>query len=130
MTPTPTPRTDAASIPAHAIRLPLLPSGQYDGKVTFIPSDFARQLERELDSSKDWNTAAFAATSIASATIARLESERDQLRKVCDDFANRIRNVRPIVREDGSREDWIDCQIDEMLRDYNSLPHVAKGETK
>jgi len=78
---TPTPRTDAASIPAHAIRLPLLPSGQYDGNVTFIPSDFARQLERELAQSKDWNTAAFAATSIASATIARLESERDQLRE-------------------------------------------------
>jgi len=41
----------------------------------------ARQLERELNEAKDWNTAAFAATSIASATIARLESERDQLRK-------------------------------------------------
>jgi hypothetical protein len=34
-----------------------------------------------LNEAKDWNTAAFASSSIASATIARLESERDQLKK-------------------------------------------------
>jgi len=116
---TPTPRTDK-----------VVSSDMGDSGFIVDLIKHSQQLEQELNEAKDWNTAAFAATSIASATIARLESERDQLRKVADDFANRIRNVRPIVREDGSREDWIDCQIDEMLRDYNSLPHVQQRNTK
>ncbi len=57
---------------------------------------------------------------------AKLEIERDQLRKVADELANRILNVRPIVREDGTTNDWLDCHIDEMLRGYNSLPHVIE----
>lgn len=84
-----------------------------------------RKLERERDEYKKLLSETLKSDM---PVVERLLLERDQLRKVCDDFANRIRNVRPIVREDGSREDWIDCQIDEMLRDYNSLPHVIAAK--
>jgi len=117
---TPTPRTDK-----------VVSSDMGDSGFIVDLIKHSQQLERELNESQLWVKASMESASIASATIARLETERDQLMKVCDDFANLIRNVRPIVREDGSREDWIDCQIDEILRDYNSLPHViAKGKTK
>lgn len=69
--------------------------------------------ERELDSSKDWNTAAFAATSMASATIARLESERDQLIRVVDELA----------RQSPGDDKW-------LMSDYRDLPHVRARKKK
>jgi len=78
----------------------------------------SQQLERELNSSKDWNTAAFAATSMASATIARLESERDQLRKVADALMH-------ITSPHASLNDHITAR-----EAYNSLPHVIEMSTK
>ena len=77
---TPTPRTDAASIPAYALRLPLLPSGQYDRNVTFIPSDFARQLERELNEAQN-KIAQYEMDTGLDAACKVLIQERDQLRE-------------------------------------------------
>jgi TPP-dependent trihydroxycyclohexane-1,2-dione (THcHDO) dehydratase len=69
---TPTPRTDA-------LQDELLASAC--SRAAQAVFQHSRQLEQELAQAKDWNTAAFAATSTASATIARLEAERDQLKK-------------------------------------------------
>jgi hypothetical protein len=59
-----------------------------------------------------------------------LQSELIQLRKVCDEFADRLKRVRPIVTEDGSCNDWIDCHLDNMLHNYNNLPHVKERNEK
>jgi len=119
---TPTPRTDAEIDDARNIALEFeckTPPPKQGDNVYVVSADFARQLERELNSSKDWNTAALAATSIASATIARLESERDQLGNVADELAY------DLVWE---LDPWFKPR---SLSNYNSLPHViAKGKTK
>lgn len=51
-----------------------------------VPTDFARKLERERDESRSWVKAAMESAAIASVTIAGLERERNQLRKVCDEL--------------------------------------------
>jgi len=62
--------------------------------------------------------------SIASATIARLESERDQLRKVADE-------QNDVIARDAYYMALADKQINKAEHAYNSLPHVvAKGKTK
>ena len=74
------------------------------------------QLRKELVESKGWVKAATESVAIASATIARLESERDQLRKVCDD----------LYKLDSANDREFE---DATNNAYNSLPHViAKGK--
>ena len=87
-------------------------------------------LKRERDEAKDAYRQLQESDNLLYKRMESVEAEQDQLRKVVDEFANGIKNVRPIVREDGSREDWIDCQIDEMLRVYSQLPHVQERKTK
>lgn len=85
-----TPRTDAADVPYFAIELPRFPGGSFDTTIHFVPSDFARQLERELnEANKSLATyrACNGSVTLACVTfpnvaeyINQIESERDQLR--------------------------------------------------
>jgi hypothetical protein len=84
MNTTPTPRTDSEIEDARNVALEFTcknPPPKRGDNVYVVSADFARQLERELNEAQDWVKASMESASIASATIARLESERDQLRE-------------------------------------------------
>ena len=127
---TPTPRTDKV----------LSDTGYFASIFDLITH--ARELERELTKSQSWVRASMESAAIAASTIARLErelnearlrydvlllnynadtislvaSERDQLRKVCDELAGTIyvHSLRPQNALDG----------------YKQLPHVLERKTK
>lgn len=71
------------------------------------------QLRKELAESVSWVKSSMESTAIASATIARLESERDTLRKMLDAFAECV----------GHGDEW-------LMADYRELPHVRERKTK
>ena len=77
MNETPTPRTDKKYVEGQMQDLQV-------GHQLSELINFSRQLERELNESQLWVKASMESAAIASATIARLETERDQLRKVAD----------------------------------------------
>ena len=121
---TPTPRTDAHintnyTAIGHAV----------------VCHDFARELEQELNEARVANEAAHAVNvqlrkelnearqqqeaKVTPALVmdyAKVQAERDQLRKVCDELAGTIyvHSLRPQNALDG----------------YNQLPHVLERETK
>jgi hypothetical protein len=78
MNETPTPRT------AEAVRLCKVISSAFG---PMVGADDMEKLERELNESQLCVKASMESAAIASATIARLESERDQLREVADELA-------------------------------------------
>ena len=67
---TPTPRTDK-----------VVSDDMGDSRFLIDLIKHSCQLERELNEARSWVRAAMESAAIASATIARLESERDQLRE-------------------------------------------------
>lgn len=101
MNETPTPRTDAFYHPMIARTL-------QESK------DFARQLERELNEARLRYEVLL--QNYNADTISLVASERDQLRKVCDELASTIyvHSLRPQNALDG----------------YNQLPHVQERKTK
>ena len=93
------------------------------------------QLRKELAESQSWVKASMESAAIASSTIARLESERDQLRKVAADFHDCMVDVRQQMQMDKMLRQPIpraplELQIDETIELYNSLPHVIAKNTK
>ena len=71
------------------------------------------QLRKELAESQSWVRASMESAAIAASTIARLETERDQLRKMIDVFAE----------EADWGNEW-------LMADYRELPHVRARKTK
>jgi hypothetical protein len=83
MNETPTPRTDAEIDDARNVALEFeckTPPPKRGDNVYVVSADFARQLERELNNSIKIQDG-------MAMTILSLQAERDQLRKVCDEFA-------------------------------------------
>jgi F0F1-type ATP synthase membrane subunit b/b' len=135
---TPTPRTDEflGTLERHEGRI------AWSIKDIEALVERARQLERELNESQSWVRASMESAATSSATIARLErelnearqqqeskvtpalimdyarvqAERDQLRRVCDELANTIyvHSLRPQNALDG----------------YDHLPHVQERKTR
>ena len=71
------------------------------------------QLRKELAESQSWVRASMESAAIAASTIARLETERDQLRKMVDAFAA-----------------CGDCGDEWLMADYRELPHVRARRAK
>ena len=119
---TPTPETDA-QYKEYARR---------DDKVKCVDINFARKLERERDEARRWidnhwdknkqqwlNSVTLVCADFANvgAYVKQLESERDQLRKVCDELNEALMRQLPISVGLGKTK-W------DAINNYNSLPHV------
>ena len=92
---TPTPRTDAAAIPFHAIKLPYHPSGLPDYTTRWVPRDKMAELEQELtlaraclELSTDNTKAALNSFHAEAKQRRSAEAERDKLKKVLDGFSS------------------------------------------
>lgn len=108
-----------------------------DDKVKCVDINFARKLERERDEARRWinnhwdknkqqwlNSVTLVCADFANveAYVKQLESERDQLRKVCDELAKQYRHE--MMSMFGHASDCDCSQCEPMVKLYNSLPHV------
>ena len=134
---TPTPETDAEEWPS-------LQMGRGPNRIEeqMVASSFARKLERERDEAKEdakqgWEE--FERMRLLVPTTAQVmvyqsllmkfqaaESERDQLRKVCDELANALVN-----HEGNYKLEKQGCERQRSaLINYSQLPHVKAKENK
>jgi len=90
--------------------------GGSDNCARYIPIDFARRLERERDEALTANKQANAAIGDIANECKNISGERDQLRKVADELADRLS---------------VEIGFDSCLVDsYYQLPHVKQKEPK
>lgn len=92
---TTTPRTDAASIPFHAIKLPAFPSGHVDVNCKFVAAGEMAKLERELQQAKQ-------------------EVEEAKSRCHCHDWRNQCDQLRREKQE-------LETQLAEQIECVNKL---------
>lgn len=120
-TPTSTPETDALDLELfnkiqvkHASGEPLSEITKY---VTSKMIELSRKLERERDAAREQLDTTKDHLDSTNTACNKAESERDQLRKVCDELSKALMRQIPISDQLGERK-W------NAINDYNSLPHV------
>ncbi len=115
MTTTPTSETDAEQASCYGC-----------ADTDWVPANFARKLERERDEAKENECK-------IQSRVFELLNERDQLRKVCDELANKLKKVTSswggLMLYEANTKFIISRNMMDGCKDltsYNSLPHVIE----
>lgn len=109
----PTPETDASTFHIND-----------DNFSPVVNQAVARKLERERDETRNELEAAMMELGYAKSRQAELLKERDQLRKVVDELAWRLRDRQVMLL--GHDPKGCPCDPCKALERYNNLPHVKE----
>jgi len=86
--------------------------------------EHAKKLERELNGAKDAYRQLQESDNLLYKRMEVAEAERDQLRKVCDELAYELKDLR--LSYVGLGGETVLARIESKVALYNSLPHVIE----